>query len=419
MVVTIFILCLVCIWLIYTVSKVNNENIELKEKLSFIATIKQKWDEVSTREENLSKKELKLNEELQAFESKKANLKNEVSEFKQKAKEEILEEKERIKQEYLAIKSSREGLKTIEDENLALREVIEDITNLWINDTFKSISNQLKFNNFSLLEGRLQKTFEKCTMKGIVFDGRQEQAFYTRLKSLWLKECEDQKAKEEQERIKDLIREEQRAEKLRAIEIKKIEDQEKIIKEKQKELEGKLKILKEIEELKSLTEAQKIELEELSNQNQALIEEYEEKERAKSMAEITKAGHIYVISNIGSFGENFFKIGMTRRLIPEDRIDELGDASVPFPFDIHMMISTENAPFLEGKIHEMLHESRINLVNERKEFFKTDLKTIKSIIDEICPNSKYHFTETAQAMQWRESESIRLKSFQERTKKAA
>lgn len=61
------------------------------------------------------------------------------------------------------------------------------------------------------------------------------------------------------------------------------------------------------------------------------------------MAQQTKSGHVYIISNIGSFGENVYKIGMTRRLEPTDRVRELGDASVPFPFDIHAMIYSEDA----------------------------------------------------------------------------
>ena len=80
---------------------------------------------------------------------------------------------------------------------------------------------------------------------------------------------------------------------------------------------------------------------------QAQLQAAEEKnQRALSMAQQTRAGHVYVISNVGSFGEHVFKIGMTRRLDPLDRIRELGDASVPFEFDVHAMIFTEDAPSL-------------------------------------------------------------------------
>ena len=89
-----------------------------------------------------------------------------------------------------------------------------------------------------------------------------------------------------------------------------------------------------------------------------LAEAQASSERAKSMAQLTKAGHVYILSNIGSFGEGIFKVGMTRRLEPQDRVKELGDASVPFPFDVHAMISCENAPGLENALHKELARYR-------------------------------------------------------------
>ena len=97
------------------------------------------------------------------------------------------------------------------------------------------------------------------------------------------------------------------------------------------------------------------------------------------MAQQTKAGHVYVISNIGSFGDNVFKIGMTRRLEPMDRVKELGDASVPFEFDVHAMIYSDNAPELENIMHKEFDSRRVNLVNSRKEFFKVELQEIENI----------------------------------------
>ena len=98
--------------------------------------------------------------------------------------------------------------------------------------------------------------------------------------------------------------------------------------------------------------------------------------RAKSLAEMTKAGYVYVISNIGSFGENVFKIGMTRRLDPMDRVRELGAASVPFPFDVHAMVYSEDAPALESAFHQRFRDRSLNLVNLRKEFFQVSLEEL-------------------------------------------
>jgi hypothetical protein len=109
---------------------------------------------------------------------------------------------------------------------------------------------------------------------------------------------------------------------------------------------------------------------------QSLAEAHARGERAVSQAQLTKSGHVYVISNIGSFGTDVFKIGMTRRLEPLDRVKELGDASVPFAFDVHAMIYSEDAPALEAQLHRKFADVRINLINDRKEFFRTDLASI-------------------------------------------
>ncbi len=128
-------------------------------------------------------------------------------------------------------------------------------------------------------------------------------------------------------------------------------------------------------------------------------------ERAKSMAEQTRAGHVYVISNIGSFGKNIYKIGMTRRLEPMDRVKELGDASVPFIFDVHAMIYSEDAPFLERALHKSFDEKRVNLVNRRKEFFAITLDQISDEVAKIFPSAS--FVRTMEARDFNESQAIR------------
>jgi hypothetical protein len=111
-----------------------------------------------------------------------------------------------------------------------------------------------------------------------------------------------------------------------------------------------------------------------------LQEAEQNKHRAISRAQLTKSGHVYIISNIGSFGENIFKIGMTRRLEPLDRVRELGDASVPFEFDVHAIVYTEDAPALENLLHGAFGHHRVNLVNERKEFFSVSLNDIETVL---------------------------------------
>jgi multidrug efflux pump subunit AcrA (membrane-fusion protein) len=131
----------------------------------------------------------------------------------------------------------------------------------------------------------------------------------------------------------------------------------------------------------------------------------EQKERAISRAQLTKSGHVYVISNIGSFGDGMLKIGMTRRLEPGDRIRELGDASVPFGFDVHAMAYSENAPELEGRLHALLADKRVNLVNLRREYFYLS-------IEEFAEVARQHgialqLTKMAEAREYRESMALR------------
>lgn len=130
-------------------------------------------------------------------------------------------------------------------------------------------------------------------------------------------------------------------------------------------------------------------------------------ERAKSMAEQTRIGHVYVISNAGSFGEHVYKIGMTRRLEPLDRVRELGDASVPFLFDVHAMICSDDAPALEKSIHRIFEQKRVNMVNNRREFFNVTLDQIKLEVKNLAPNAE--FIETAEAREFRESLVIKAR----------
>ncbi|MBD0758577.1 GIY-YIG nuclease family protein [Klebsiella variicola] len=191
-------------------------------------------------------------------------------------------------------------------------------------------------------------------------------------KVLELQAAQDER--DAQNEIKRQMREErQRAEEL--------ERQQQEAEAKEQELEARRKAVEEA--LLAADEEHRQELEETRRQLEQEIEDvHKQYERAKSMAQMTKQGHVYVISNIGSFGENVFKIGMTRRLEPLDRVSELSGASVPFEFDVHAMISCDDAPALEYALHNKLSSERMNKINLRKEFFKTDLNKIIQCVEE-------------------------------------
>lgn len=119
-----------------------------------------------------------------------------------------------------------------------------------------------------------------------------------------------------------------------------------------------------------------------------------------------RAGYVYIISNIGSFGENVYKIGMTRRLDPMERVHELGDASVPFNFDVHAMIFSDDAPKLETALHKAFENKKLNMVNQRREFFNVTLDEIKEVVKNNFDKT-VEFIDIAEAEQYRISQKMK------------
>ncbi len=134
------------------------------------------------------------------------------------------------------------------------------------------------------------------------------------------------------------------------------------------------------------------------------LSEIEKKKEEIYTLQNGKAGYIYIISNIGSFGDGIFKIGMTRRLNPQERVDELGSASVPFRFDVHSFIFSNNAPELEYKLHKKLNEKRVNKVNLRKEFFQCTIEELEELVYNLEPTAE--FNKTILAEQYYQSMNI-------------
>lgn len=199
--------------------------------------------------------------------------------------------------------------------------------------------------------------------------------------------------KEEQRQIREEMREEERAQR----------ELEKVQKEAEKEEKAYEDALararREAEE--AIGEQQEALLQQVLELQQKLAEAQENKERAISQAQLTRSGHVYIISNIGSFGDDVYKIGMTRRLDPMDRVRELGDASVPFGFDVHAIIYTEDAPALESALHSRFHQRRVNRINERKEFFRVSLEEIAGVVQEH--HGEIELTLAAEARDYRET----------------
>ncbi len=284
----------------------------------------------------------------------------------------------------------------------------EIMTRRYINLTLRAFNGEcdaliskVRWNNIKRFEERITKAFNAINKLGqsnntFITD----EYFKLKLDELHLVYELAHKKYQEKEEAR-AIREEQREEERAQREFEKArKDAEMEEKRFQKALERAKKDL-------GLVSGEK--LEELNSQiaqlEQNLKDAHDAKERAISRAQETKSGHVYIISNLGSFGENVYKIGMTRRLEPMDRVKELGDASVPFTFDLHAMIFSENAPELENLLHKEFDDRRINKVNYRKEYFRVTLDEIeKVIIDKY--EKEVDFIKVLEAQQYRETKSI-------------
>ena len=269
------------------------------------------------------------------------------------------------------------------------------------NGKVDSALSKVKHDNYGKLEQEIKDAFGLVNGHGQAFRNARitEEYLSARLSELrWAVITQElrRQEQEEQRRIKEEMREEEKARREYERAIQEAEKEEKML---QKAMaEARKHLAQASEEQKKMYEDQIAEL-------QAKFEEAEARnQRAISMAQQTRRGHVYVISNVGSFGENIYKIGLTRRLEPLDRIKELGDASVPFDFDVHAMIYAEDAPTLEKELHKHFEEHQVNKVNYRKEFFSVSLKDIKSAV--AGREIETHWTMLAEAREYRESLAI-------------
>lgn len=263
--------------------------------------------------------------------------------------------------------------------------------------------DKVRFSNYESSKKRILKAFEmqnKLNETNAI--ALTDEYYRLKVKELNLAYEYQEKKKEEREALKAL-REQKREEAkvAKEIEAKRLE-----LEKEQAHYHNALKRVNE-----------QIEVEKSEERKQFLIEKKEELNNNivdidKAMKDLDyreanhRAGYVYIISNIGAFGENIYKIGMTRRLEPEDRISELSGAAVPFRYDVHAMIFSDDAPKLETALHNAFADKKLNLVNARKEFFNVTLDEIKQVVRENHDKT-VEFNNLADAQQYRESEMIR------------
>ena len=266
------------------------------------------------------------------------------------------------------------------------------------NGKVDSILSRNKADNHGKLEQEIRDAFALVNHNGTAFRNARitDEYLTSRLEELkWaattrvLKEQD----REEQRLLREQIREEEKARR----------EFERAMKDAAKEEDTIKKAMdKVLQQAANANDAQRVEFEAKLRELELKLQAAEEKnQRALSMAQQTRTGHVYVISNVGSFGEEVFKIGMTRRLEPKDRIRELGDASVPFEFDVHAMIFSDDAPSLEKTLHRHFLRRQMNKVNPRKEFFRLGISEIRAELESLGVETLW--TMAAEAHEYRET----------------
>jgi hypothetical protein len=256
---------------------------------------------------------------------------------------------------------------------------------------------KVKFNNVLVMETRIRKSYEAINKISVSQHSSLSATYLDlRLRELYLvHEVQEklQAEKETQRQIREQMREEEQAQ--RELEKAKMDAE----KEERRYADALRKAQQEMQ--KATGEAQQKLLAQIEALEQQLTQAQQMKQRAISQAQLTRSGHVYVISNIGSFGEDVYKIGMTRRLDPLDRVKELGDASVPFQFDVHAVIYCDDAPKLENTLHRLFHHRRVNRINERKEFFRASLTEIAQAV--LANHGEIEFLHEAEAQEYRKT----------------
>jgi hypothetical protein len=281
------------------------------------------------------------------------------------------------------------------------KKVINQVKKLMLrafNGECESALANVTFSNFDKMEARIVAAYKAINQLG--------EGFQVSIASTYLAlRLDELRLSHEYEAKKYEERELQRAEREKMKDdLKAAQEIEQAKEEAESQEEAYQKLLERAR--KEASEATGAKLAELTERvatfETKLDEARKKKERAIARAQLTKSGFVYVISNIGTFGEGVFKIGMTRRLEPMDRIAELSGASVPFPFDLHAMLYSDNAPELEGALHAFFDERRLNLVNPRKEFYHSiDLKEIEDYIKQLGLSAQ--FIQYPEARQYRET----------------
>ena len=359
---------------------------------SALETYKNLRKEVSVFESKLDLIEFGIYEPVYDFEKS--------DDYREEQNKIIQIQKEMIAADTAAICNANWTVEGSEAKGRAVVKVYKKLMLRAFNGECDVLISKVKWNNVNQMKERMQKLFDAINKLGQGFQVYlNNQYLDLKQKELILEyeyQSKRQQEKEEMRAIQEELREEEKAKR----------EFEQAQRDAEKEEATYQKALdKARKEYEASTGEKHDKLQaHIEKLEQELKEAQEKKERALSMAQQTKRGHVYIISNIGSFGENVYKIGMTRRLEPIDRVKELGDASVPFHFDIHAMIYSDEAPTLEYELHKAFASKKVNMLNYRKEFFNVTIDEIENKVKETGLDAE--FSKLPEAMEYRETLAI-------------
>lgn len=313
------------------------------------------------------------------------------------------DQKQQIKNQTAA--TGNTGL-TVNDSKSEGRKLVRDTQKLLLrafNSECEHVTGKVKYNNFESCEKRIINSYNAISKLGRIMNiSISANYFDLKIQELRLAleyQLKKQEEKEHQRELREQAREEAQLRKEIAEARKKIVKEQTHYSHALEKVKEQLMLTTDDAERKALQEKAS-ELESQLTEIQKNIEDIDYRESNQ------KAGYVYVISNIGSFGQGIYKIGMTRRLDPMERVYELGDASVPFNFDVHAMIFSDDAPQLETALHHAFEDRKINMVNTRREFFKVSLNEIEKVVKENYDGT-VEFIKVPDATQYRESEKMR------------
>ena len=390
----------------------------------YVAQLRRERQSVAHTTERLKSESHNLAQQIAESEQKRQHLEEATTTFQARKVQydDLLRENSGLKQDLFNLsvhlkKTERDHAAIIQQQG-EINEKANNLGERYLSDNVAWIGAKLNPNNFASCKQRLINVVEACRGIGFAIPEEKEKELVENLKTEYEEAVRREFAREEQARIRAQIREEEKVSRERAKAVQDADRQEQDARRHEAakqaardRIQAALDKARDAAEIERLT-AELADAEAQVTQAQSKLKEAQENsQRAISNAQMTKSGTVYVLSNIGSFGEGVFKVGMTRRDDPQERVDELSSASVPFEYDVHMLISCDDAPTVETALHRELRKHRVNKVNLHKEFFRVDLETIRKIA-ETQPGKVLRFCPEPVAEQFHDTLNIKDEDYE-------